>query len=442
MSKLRKLAYSFGAFATALSYQAFSTYVIFFYVDVQKLPVYLVGLAMLVYGIWNAVNDPLFGYLSDITRTKWGRRVPYIMMGAVPFGLIFFLLWTPPFGGVDQAMPLFIYFLSLICIFDGIYSITVLNWSALFPEMFPSLAERAQVNIYRQSFAILGLLIGIAVPPLIYSTQGWGRMGLYFGVLASLSLLVALWGSRERLEFDRDKQLSLWPALKATLRNRSFLTFAAANLFVQYSFTVILATIPFFAKYVLDANPEQVTGILAAAFFAAIPMLYVWKWLAVKFGAKYCFMASLAVLAFSLLPLFNITTVASVRWAAACAGVGMAGFILLADILIADVIDEDEINTGQRREGMFFGMNAFITRLAIGLNAFSISTVFIYCNYSPYVYTQSLAFHHGLRFLLAGCPAIALAIGFVIMILYPLAGQRLEGQKSKLKEIHIQKGVI
>ena len=224
---IKKLAYSFGAVATALSYQSFSTYIIFFYVDIMKLPVYLAGIAMLIYAVWNGLNDPLAGYLSDITRTRWGRRIPYLAAGAIPFGIIFFLLWVPPFGRIDQVSLLFLYFLFMICLFDGFYTVTILNWASLFPEMYPSLPERTQVNAYRQSFGMLGLLIGIALPPLIYGAWGWGWMGACFGALISVALLIALWGSHERKEFSRDRALPLFPAFKATFKNRSFMTFAS-----------------------------------------------------------------------------------------------------------------------------------------------------------------------------------------------------------------------
>ena len=143
MSKPNKFAYSFGAVATALSYQAFSTYIIFFYVDVVKLPPYLAAIAMMIYAVWNAINDPLAGYISDHTRSKWGRRIPYIAFGAIPFGLVYFLLWTPPFWDFTQVTLLFFYFLVFICLFDGFYTFTVLNWASLFPEMFSGLKERA-----------------------------------------------------------------------------------------------------------------------------------------------------------------------------------------------------------------------------------------------------------------------------------------------------------
>ena len=427
---LKKLAYSCGALATAVPYQIFSTYVLFYYVDVLKLPVYLAGIGMLIFAFWNAVNDPLFGYLSDSTRSRWGRRRPYLAVGAIPLGLSFVALWFAPFTGLGEVNLLFAYFLIAICLFDGIYSLTAINWSALFPEMFRTLAERAQVNAFRQSISLVGLLIGITVPPLIYSVYGWGVMGLVFGLITVLAVLAALAGSFERPEEQAAKPLGLWTSLKTTFQDRSFLIFVLANFFVQYSFITILASLPFFAKYVLQAGPEEVTSILAAAFLTAVPMLFVWRSLTTRWGAKYCFMASMLCLALALLPLFFVATVGQAVIAACFIGGALAGFVLIADLLISDIIDEDAVRTGTRRSGIFFGMNAFITRFAIALETFSLSTIFILSGYSPYIFTQPRSFAIGLRWLLAGCPSLALLLAFVIMSRYPLAGPPSAGKQE------------
>jgi GPH family glycoside/pentoside/hexuronide:cation symporter len=437
----RKLAYSSGAVAVALSSQAFSTYIIFFYVDVMRLSAYLAAIAMIIYGIWNAINDPIAGYISDHTRSRWGRRIPYIALGAIPFGIIYFLLWVPPFSDVGQVYFLFAYFVFFICLFDGFYTVTSLNWLALFPEMFPSLAERSQVNAFRQTFVMLGLILGIAVPPLIYGSLGWGWMGAIFGVIISASFLISLLGSREKKIFSQEKQLSLLPSLKHTLKNRSFLPFVFSNLFVQYTFTIILAAMPFYAKYVLDVGPQQTTAILAAAFLTAIPMLYVWGKLIQKFGAKKCFMATMILLAAFLIPLFFVKSFWGAFTASALVGIGIAGFLLIVDILISDVIDEDETKTGTRREGIYFGINSFITRFAIGLEAFSLGMVFLFSNYNPYVYTQPIEFLSGLRFLIAGLPLIALVLAFASICFYPLSGKKLEEVEAKVAEIHAGKGL-
>ena len=442
MKLRRKLAYSFGAIATALSYQAFATYIIFFYVDVVKLPAYLAAIGMIIYGIWNAINDPIAGYISDHTHSRWGRRIPYIAFGAIPFGLAYFLLWIPPFSDFSHVIWLFIYFVIFICLFDAFYTITILNWSALYPEMFPSLKERSQVNAIRQTFGMIGLILGIALPPMIYGSIGWGWMGAVFGAIITISLLIALLGSREHKEFSREKQLPPWLSFKDTITNRSFLTFAFSNLFVQYCFTIILASMPFFVKYVLDLRPLHTTAILAAAFLVAMPMLYVWERILDKYGAKKSFMASILVLAVFLMPLFFVKTFWGTMITAALLGSGLAGFILIVDILISDVIDEDEIKTGTRREGIYFGANAFVTRFAIALEAFSIGIIFAITGYNPYVYSQSREFLTGMRLLIAGFPFLALVLAFVIIWFYPLSGRaKFKELKHELHELHEKKGV-
>ncbi|MFC1568186.1 MFS transporter [Candidatus Margulisiibacteriota bacterium] len=436
-----KLAYSFGAVATALSYQAFSTYIIFFYVDVIKLPAYLAAIGMLIYGLWNAINDPLAGFISDHTHSRWGRRVPYIALGAIPFGIIYFLLWIPPFTELNQVFSLFLYFVFSICLFDGFYTVTILNWSALYPEMFPTLKERSQVNAIRQSFGMVGLVLGVAIPPLIYGSLGWGWLGAIFGTIISVSLLIALFGCHEHMQYSREKQLPLFASFKATLNNRSFLTFVFSNLFVQYTFTIILATIPFFAKYVLDEGPQGTTAILAAAFLTAIPMLYVWQFVANRFGAKRSYMATMVFLAGSLVPLFFVKSFAGALLTSFFIGVGLAGFILVVDLIISDVIDEDETRTGTRREGMYFGANAFITRFAIALEALSMGLIFVLTGYNPYIYSQTAAFLVGLRVLIAGLPIIALTLAFAIIWFYPLFGKNLNEMESKVARIHRKKGI-
>ncbi|MFH1387474.1 MAG: MFS transporter [bacterium] len=439
---LKKIAYSFGAASSAIAYQSFSVFVIFFYVDVMKLPVYYAGVGMLIFAFWNAVNDPIIGFLSDNTRSHFGRRIPYLIFGALPLVIVYCLIWTPPFNGINQEVQLFAYFLAVIFIFDALYSIVNLNWAALFPEMFFSLKERASVNAFRQSLGIFGLLIGVVIPPLIYSSLGWGWMGGILGSIIFLTLFIAILGSHERPELAKDKRLRFPQALRATLENRSFMTLVLANLFIQFSFTMVLAMIPFFAKYVLAVPSVSITYILAIAFLTVIPMLFVWQKIALLFGAKKCFLSAMVVVIVALVPLLVVSEFNKILLVSSLLGAGLAGLILVVDLLIADVIDEDEIKTGERREGMFYGMNAFITRFAIGMETFCISWVFMASGYNPYVYTQPADFISGVRVLIAALPIAALLVSFLIMFLYPLAGKNLGEMKEELAVVHKGKGII
>ena len=420
MNKLKKICYSFGAVATALSYQAFSTYIIFFYVDTLRLKASLAAVAMLIYGVWNAINDPIAGFISDSTKTKWGRRIPYVLFGAIPFGLIYFLLWTPPFSSSDMT-ALFWYFLILICLFDALYTVVVLNWASLFPEMYPSLKERAQVNSYRQTFGMIGLMIGIALPPIIYSNIGWAKMGAIFGALITIAYLVSLIGSKEDLKYSQGKPLKLIKAIRSTISNFPFITFVLSNLLIQYAFTMVLAIIPFYSKYVLQSRAIETTFVLGCAFIVAMPMMFVWRALSVRFGAKNCYMAAIIEFLLALIPFLFIRTQNAAVITSAFLGIGLAGVILLSDVLISDVIDYDRTRTGIRREGMYFGVNAFVCRFAIALEAVSIGIVFTKAGYNPVIFTQTKAFLGGIRLLVAGLPMIALALAFVIMLFYPLS---------------------
>lgn len=423
MNKLKKLCYSFGAVATALSYQAFSTYIIFFYVDTLRLEARLAAIAMLIYGVWNAVNDPIAGFISDSTSTKWGRRIPYILLGCVPFGLVYFLLWTPPFGAGDMT-ALFWYFLIFICLFDALYTIVVLNWASLFPEMYPGLRERAQVNSYRQTFGMIGLVIGIALPPVIYSSIGWAKMGAIFGALIAIAYLVSLIGSSEDLQYSREKPLKLAKAISSTITNIPFITFVTSNLLIQYAFTMVLAIIPFYSKYVLQARAIETTIVLGCAFIIAMPMMFVWRALSVRFGAKNCYMAAIIEFLLALIPFLFIRTQNAAVITSGFVGIGLAGVILLSDVLISDVIDHDRTRTGVRREGMYFGVNAFVCRFAIALEAVSIGLIFTSSKYNPIIFSQTKEFLMGLRILVAALPMAALAIAFGIMVFYPLSGKQ------------------
>jgi len=376
---------------------------------------------MLIYGVWNAVNDPIAGFISDSTRTRWGRRIPYIFLGSIPFGLAYFLLWAPPFTSADMT-ALFWYFLLFICLFDTLYTIVVINWASLYPEMYPALKERAQVNSYRQTFGMIGLIIGIAMPPLIYSAIGWAKMGAIFGAIIAIAYFVALAGSRENLKYSKDKPLPLMKAISATFRNTPFMIFVFSNLLIQYAFTMVLAIIPFYAKYVLNAGTTDTSLILLSAFVIAMPMMFVWRALVVRFGAKACYMAAIFIFIVMLIPFLLIDNIVAAIVSSGLLGAGLSGIILLSDVLISDVIDYDSTKTGIRREGMYFGVNAFICRFAIALEAASIGLVFTLTRYNPIIFTQTKAFLLGLRVLVAGLPILALAVAFGVMMYYPLLG--------------------
>ncbi len=146
MKKRHMIAYSAGSLGTALSMQCFNTFAPLFYIDRLKLAPALFGVAMTIHAVWNALSDPLAGQISDRTRTRWGRRIPYILFLTLPTALCFVALWAPPFSAErGQMTELFAYFLAVILLFDTLWTFVVLNWTTLFPEMCPDQKQRAGV---------------------------------------------------------------------------------------------------------------------------------------------------------------------------------------------------------------------------------------------------------------------------------------------------------
>jgi GPH family glycoside/pentoside/hexuronide:cation symporter len=430
-SRLHDFWYSMGSLSSGLSGQAVSAFAMFYYIDVLHVPAKLIGIAWMAYGIWNAINDPLFGHISDHTRTRWGRRIPYIKFLYLPLALAFVLLWTPPFHGNTTA--LFYYFFGALFVFDGLFTIVVLNWTALFPEMYTTLQDRTRVSAWRQVLGIVGMILGIALSPMIYGTLGWTAMAVMYGAIIALGFYLSLRGSHEDPKNAAEPGLPLFAALKATYANWSFLSYVIASALIQFTFSLVLAMIPFYSKYVLQIGEAQTSLLLGAIFVTATPLLYVWSRLTARFGAKTAIIATSIVYGAALVPFLFVKTLWQGVATTAAMGLGLAGILLLLDVLISDVIDEDEVRTGRRREGMYFGINGFMIRLGVSLTGLVSGLVLDRTGYNADLAVQPPAAVSGLRLLVGALPVAAVALAILLLLAYPLSGARLSKVHETLK---------
>jgi len=441
-SKIRNgksLLYSSGNFAASLTGSVFSTYVTFYYVDVLKMPAALISLAMSIYGIWNAVNDPLLGQISDRTRSRWGRRIPYLLFGSIPFALLFTLVWTPPLqwlGGNTTAM--FVYFISVVFLFDFLYTLVIINWTALFPEMYKTQEERTKVSTYRQVFGIIANILGVALPPVLYTAFGWPFMGILFGFLTLVFLYMSLAGSKEDPQAAASEGLPLLKSLKATFSNRSFLIYVLAAMFVQFTFVMLQAALPFYAKYVLDIEGFQVSLMLGVIFIMAMLWIPFWQKRANRIGSKKAIIISSTLYAVSLLPLWFVKNYIGGIISSALIGIGLAGLMLLLDVMLSDIVDEDELKTGARREGMYFGINGLMVRLAISFQSAIMGAVLSTSGYNAElpVNSQPESAIIGIKMLLVVIPMISVAIAILFYLKYPLYGKRLQEVKEQIRRLH------
>ncbi|MCA9957660.1 MAG: MFS transporter [Chloroflexota bacterium] len=452
------LLYASGSLAAVVSYQAFSTYIQFLYIDVLGLRAAWVGITWSIYGLWNAVNDPLAGYWSDRTQTRWGRRIPWIAGLFIPLSLSFYLLWVPPAG--FNGRSLLLYFLFFVLLFDLLWTIVVMNWTALFPEMVPDEKQRATVSAWRQIFSLFGLLIGVALPPIL-AGEDWGNRGwmaLLLTVVTAVSFGTSLLGSHERREFRQDDTLPLRQALRFTLTNRDFLFFLGTNLLIQYLFLAITSTVPFYTKYVLRIQSAltiprlnltldvatQNSVFLAAAFIVALPAMPLWTVVTRRIGAWRTLRVACITTALSMLGFFLAADFYTGLVFVFIFGVNLAGLLMLTDLLIADLVDADELVTGARREGLYFGMNGLVIRFAFTIQGIITGLVLTLTGYVSPTATELYPIQPetavaGIRWMLAGFPALALLLAFFLLRGYTLHGDRLRQVQADVAALHEDK---
>ncbi|TFF96571.1 MAG: MFS transporter [Promethearchaeota archaeon] len=441
--------YGIGQFSDTIALQMFVFFIFTFYYAVVGISVNLITIGYIIWSIWNSINDPLLGALSDRTNTKWGRRTPYIMVSVIPLCIIMVLLWTPP---LDSEMNSFLYFIIVIILFDFTYTMYDLNYASLFPEMFQDLENRAKANSVKQLFTIFGLLFTFILPTLIIPRLDsrqyyplWGSVGLLMSVVIGIGALILIkFGLKERKEFSQDYRSAppLLRSLKYSLKNKSFRYFIVSNLAYWYVIGMLSTIVPLYGIFVLGIGEDSILLglLLGAAFVSAAGFILFWQGIARKLGMKKGIMLSMIIYIIVLIPFMFISDVPSGFVAFIFVGIGIAGGLLFGDILLGAVIDEDEIETGTRREGGYYGINALITKLSTILVILSINLIFNsvgWTYFDPKGTTEATIL--GLRLLVFLFPTIALSIGILSISRFPIHQARYEEIKTQIAALHKKK---
>ena len=444
--------FSFGQIADIVAYQSFILLIFTFYYSVVGIQIELVTLGFIIWSFWNMFNDPLLGYFSDRTHTKYGRRRPWIMIAFIPLSIIMIFLFTPllPIGIANQIGN-FVYFLIIIIVFELFYTMYSLNVTSMFPEVFLSEKERTQANNIRAVYTILGLIVAFLLPGLIipdftlpvYLPQ-YQIFGVIAGIVVAIAVIILLkFGPKERKEFQKDyeKAFSFYKSIVNCLKSKSFRWNIIAELCNLFVYGMLPMIVPLYAKFVLGAIGFQTSLLLGLTFIsAALFMTVLWKPLVRKLGNKKTWIISMSIWGASLLPLMFISDYIPGLIVFFLIGVGLSGSLYIIDLVVADIIDEDEVATGLRRDAGYYGVNALILRFSNVIVIIAIGTVLSTVGwqvFEPSMVTPEVIF--GLRSLMFIFPLIALIIAILAMTQYPLHGERLKNVREKLKEIHEQK---
>jgi GPH family glycoside/pentoside/hexuronide:cation symporter len=441
--KGQKWAFGLGSYAQWFINGAFNTWVFSFYFSAVKLNVIYLMIAFVCWTIWNAVNDPLIGYLSDKTQTRFGRRKPFIMLGSIPILIIEIIIWLPRPG---NDLFNFIYLLIMLICYDTFYTMVSLPFDSLFPELYTSVEERAEVNTIKQVLSTVGLIMAFLVPGIfigrISEPSGYLTNGIVTSICVGIALLFALkYGVKEREEFQMDYShgFSFFKSLKYTLRNKGFILYTLMFFLYEYLTLVLSTTVPLYGEEVLEVGTFMTSILLGLLFIVGMATVIIWMKLDVKLGSRKAYAISIVAYFVASLPILFIDEFLFALITVIFMGVGFGGMLYFIYLLIADVIDEDELKTGVRREGAYFGVTNFFMRLAMVASILTVGSMFISTGWEEWVPDPNIDTLLALRILIVIIPGIALGITAICLYFYPFSKEKVEKIKLQLQELHQEK---
>ncbi len=422
-----KLSYGAPSFAGAGMAIPVAIHLTIFYSDVILIPLGLIALVKALARAFDALTDPLMGWLTDSVRTRWGRRRPWILFGAPAGALAFYLMFSPP-EYLSTANAAAWFATTYICyyLFHTVY---IIPHYGLGPELTLDYNERSLLFGFREGFVVLGTLVAAVAPPIFIGVLGGAREG-YSGFAALLAvLLVGLYVNlvvqiRERPDFVARAPNPLVPGLRRVFRNRAFRILLMVYLTGAITGAIPGLMMPYFTKYVLQPeNPHLWLAIFLAVYFGAgFLFLPVWIWLARRFEKKPVWLASFfpgitgSGALFFMGPGDIWPTFFVLIWAGAAFGAGL----FLGPAMQADVIDYDELYTGKRREAQYGAlwsiMQKFVVIPSMSIPLAILATV----GYLPNVpQTEEVRFAISAIFGLG--PATTATIALCLGLLYPIS---------------------
>lgn len=371
-----KLGYGIGNMGLLAPANAAIAYLLYFYSDVVALSPLLVGVALTTPRFWDAISDPMMGVISDRTRFASGRRRPYILWGAPLLSFSFVLLWYPFAGG--SPIVVFAHLFVANMLFTTAVTAVGVPYTSLGGELSADYHERTTVFAYSQAFGMVGGLIGMAMKPLADSIPAPSQQlsfllgAVCLAVPSCLFLWVTYLVTRETApSSEAPERASLKEMLRANLRNRSFRNLALTMTVVNSGMMLGVQFLPFMLKYWVKL--EHLLFPAYAAYTAAVYLGFpLWKKVGERLDKKHvltgAFTCAGLVYALSFVLFQPGATVLMFTWAI-LVGLCGAGGILYPFSMIADIADEDELETGFRSEGVFYGAYSFIGKLSVAVGS-------------------------------------------------------------------------
>jgi sugar (glycoside-pentoside-hexuronide) transporter len=417
----------------------------FFYADTLKVGPAVVGTMMALGQVWDAITDPVLGYLSDHTPWKWGRRRPYILLGAPLAAVSFFLLFSPPEKLSVNMIPIFLALVYILFLTSR--TIWETPYFALAPELTLDYDERTRLSAYQQVFASFGDILGTMAPVILIAyfaveRDGYSFLGMGIGIIAICAAVSSYAGTRENPALPKRSKLSLLQSLRATLSNRPYVMLVLTSSCTAISNYTTIAVTRFIVKYWFQ-RPDLEPWFFGAFFIGVFVSIPLWIKLTGRVGKKAAYIFAMVTYSIILWLIMLLGQDDYILYGVCMviAGAFNIALWLIAGSIVPDIIEWDQLRVKERREGAYYGTWTLIRKGAIGGAFFIVGPTLSFFGYQPDVEQTELALL-GIRLLFGPIPSVLLILGVIIFLKFPITKevhadilrQIEEGEKQGLEE--------
>ncbi len=522
-----KLAYGSGDMGPAITANILVFFLLYFFTNVAGLPAGLAGSILAIGKIGDAINDPIAGILSDRTRTRWGRRIPWMLFGAIPFGIFFFLQWIVPNFSEDPSVNnwcLFAYYVAIAILFNLAYTAVNLPYTALTPELTRDYNERTSLNSFRFAFSIGGSILSLILATVIFAAypdnprQQYLVLGLVSTLVSIIAILWCTFRIQERgaspllqqqgkkilgfiliavavssviygvAQLTSNQQVSvigiiglllglqfigfglslilakteshlnskeaiaarniassvpsipLRQQLKIAFTNKAFLYVIGIYLCSWLGVQLTASILIYYVVSWMGMEEAAFPTVAIAVQGTALVMLFFWKFVSEKLDKKTVYYLGMGFWIVAQAALFIIQPgqISLLYTGAIMAGFGVSVAYLIPWSMIPDVIELDELNTGQRREGVFYSFMVLLQKLGLALALFLVGQALEFSGFIARLPGEPIPVQPdsallAIRIAIAPLPTLFLIIGLVLTYFYPITKEVHADIRMQLK---------
>ncbi len=428
-----KLGFGVGDLGGNLFFTAMGFWSLNYLTDTAGIPAAAAGIAIMLAKIWDAVIDPAIGYLSDRTKSRWGRRRPYLLFGALPLFLAMWYFFSAPTfktttGGAFWAA-------LMLCTLNTAYSLVNINYGALTPELTKNFKERTSLNGYRFSFAVIGTILGAAIVLPIVNLAGGNKhlgfsyVGLIFGIIMAVTILITFFSVKERVhEPEEQPKDHFFKTYFSVFRNGTYVRLLVVYGLHLTALTFVQTILVYYFKYQYR-NEGMTTIAMIALLVTAMFMIPVSVWVSKHIGKKRTYQLALGIVSVSCMLIFALGHILGLYFTLGVmvfAGIGIGFAYVPPYAMLPDVVEVDAIKSGNRKEGAFYGMWTFIAQFGVAMATGLTGPFLDMAGYVPDA-VQNPATLFTIRLIIGPIPAAIFLAGILLVNRYPLDEKTYDG---------------